>query len=139
MPEFSAELRPLCRVVYEIGEPISVSSGPTSSRIVGEITSARFEGERLRASLKGMAAADWAFVEPSGRVLVDARLTLQTDDGAVILVNYTGRMDARTGVVYSSMYFETGDDRYAWLTRVLGVAKGNAGASTVEYDVFEVA
>ena len=48
-------------------------------------------------------------------------------------------MDARTGVVYSSMYFETGDDRYAWLTRVLGVAKGNAGASTVEYDVFEVA
>ncbi|MDA2894928.1 DUF3237 domain-containing protein [Mycolicibacterium sp. BiH015] len=138
MPEFSAELRPLCRVVYEIGEPISVSSGATGDRTVGEITSARFEGERLRASLKGVAAADWAFVEPSGRVLVDARLTIETDDGAVILVNYLGRMDARTGVVYSSMYFETGDDRYEWLTRVLGVAKGSARGSTVEYDVSEV-
>lgn len=138
MPEFSTELRELCRVRYEIGEPISVSSGGAGGRTVGEITGARFDGERLRASLKGAAAADWAFIEPSGRVLVDARLTIETDDGAVILVSYLGRMDARTGVVYSSMYFETGDDRYEWLTRVLGVAKGTALGRTVEYDVFEV-
>lgn len=138
MPEFSAELRPLCRVSYEIGEPISVSSGAAGGRTVGEIISARFDGERLRASLKGVAAADWAFVEPSGRVLIDARLTIETDDGAVILVNYLGRMDARSGIIYSSMYFETGDDRYEWLTRILGVAKGSARGPTVEYDVYEV-
>ena len=36
------------------------------------------------------------------------------------------------------MYFETGDARYEWLTRVLGVAKGSIRGRTVEYDVFEV-
>jgi hypothetical protein len=47
-------------------------------------------------------------------------------------------MNARTGVIYSSMYFETGDHRYEWLTRILGVAKGSARGRTVTYDVFEV-
>jgi hypothetical protein len=133
-----ASLRPLCHVAYELAEPIAVSSGPTGSRMIGEITSARFEGDRLKASLKGRAAADWAFVEPSGRVLVDARVTLETDDGATILVTYTGRMNAETAGVYSAMYFETGDPRYQWLTRILGVAKGSFAGDNLEYEVYEV-
>ena len=100
-----AELRPLCHISYELADPIAVSSGPSGSRMIGEITGARFDGERLKASLKGRAAADWAFVEPSGRVLVDARLTLETDDGATILVTYTGRMNAAT----SSPHFSSGN------------------------------
>lgn len=133
-----AELRPLCSVTYELAPPIAVSSGPTGSRTIGEITGARYEGERLKASLKGRAAADWAFVEPSGRVLVDARLTLETDDGATILVTYTGRMDVASGRVYSAMFFETGDERYLWLTRILGVAKGQFAAENLNYHVYEV-
>ena len=139
MPETAAELRPLCHVTYGLAQPISVSSGLTGNRMIGEIVTARFEGDRLRASLKGRAAADWAFVEPSGRVLVDARLTLATDDGATIFVSYLGRMNAHTGDVYSSMYFETGDDRYEWLTRILGVAKGKAQKEILTYDVYELA
>ena len=106
--------------------------------MIGEIISARFEGERLKAALRGRAAADWAFVEPSGRVLVDARLTIGTDDGATILVTYTGRMDAATAGVVSAMHFETGDHRYQWLTRVLGVAKGSYAGETLNYEVYEV-
>jgi hypothetical protein len=134
----SATLRPLCHVSYELAQPIAVSSGPTGSRTIGEIVAARYEGERLKASLKGRAAADWAWVEPSGRVLVDARLTLETDDGATILVTYTGRMNAATADVYSAMYFETGDDRYAWLTRILSVAKGSFAGGDLRYEVYEV-
>lgn len=130
-------LRPLCQVTYELAEPIAVSSGPSGSRTIGEVVGARFEGERLKASLKGRTAADWAFVEPTDRVLVDARLTLETDDGATIFVSHLGRMDAQTGVVFSSMYFETGDDRYAWLTRVLGVAKGAYRGDSLHYEVYE--
>jgi Protein of unknown function (DUF3237) len=83
----TAALSPLCHVRYELADPIAVSSGPSGSRTIGEITGARFEGDRLKASLKGRAAADCSFVEPSGRVLVDARLTLETDDGAAIFVS----------------------------------------------------
>ncbi|OBF24849.1 DUF3237 domain-containing protein [Mycobacterium sp. ACS4331] len=138
MDPIVAQLRPLCHVTYRLADPIGVSSGPGGGRTIGEITEARWEGERLRASLKGRAAADWAFVEPSGRVLVDARVTLETDDGAVVYVSYTGRMDAATAQVYSSMYFETGDERYQWLTRVLGVAKGRYLGESLHYEVFEV-
>lgn len=134
----AAALRPLCHVTYELAQPIAVSSGPAGSRTIGEIVGARYEGERLRASLLGHAAADWAFVEPSGRVLVDARLTLQTDDGATILVTYTGRMKAATAGVYSAMYFETSDERYEWLTCILGVAKGSFAGESLQYKVYEV-
>lgn len=134
----SATLRPLCHVSYQLAEPIAVSSGPTGSRTIGEIVGARYEGERLKATLKGRAAADWAWIEPSGRVLVDARLTLETDDGATILVTYTGRMNVATAGVYSAMYFETGDERYDWLTRILGVAKGSFTGGSLEYEVYEV-
>lgn len=134
----SATLRPLCHATYQLAEPIAVSTGPTGSRTIGEITAARFEGERLNASLKGRAAADWAFVEPSGRVLVDARLTLGTDDGATVLLTYAGRMNAATAGVYSAMYFETGDARYEWLTRILAVAKGFFAGDTLEYEIYEV-
>lgn len=135
--ELGAGLRPLCHVTYELAEPIAVSSGPSGSRTIGEITAARYEGERLKASLKGQAAADWAFVEPSGRILIDARLTLQTDDGATVFVSYLGRMNTDTGTIFSSMFFETGDDRYQWLTRVLGVAKGAFRDGLLQYEVYE--
>ncbi|MGV0624073.1 hypothetical protein [Mycobacterium kansasii] len=36
------------------------------------------------------------------------------------------------------MYFETGDDRDEWLTRMLGVAKGSVSGRSLTYDVFEV-
>lgn len=134
----NATLRPLCRAIYHLAEPISVSTGSTGSRVIGEVTAARFEGERLNASLIGRAAADWAFIEPSGRVLVDARLTLRTDDGATVLLTYTGRMNAATAGVYSAMYFETGDARYEWLTRILAVAKGLFAGDTLEYEIYEV-
>ena len=114
-----------------------MSTGPAGARTIGVTVAARYEGPRLNASLKGRAAADWAFVEPGGRVLVDARVTLETDDGAIILVTYTGRMDAATGVIHSAMYFETGDERYVWLTRILGVAKGQFLGGSLHYEVFE--
>lgn len=136
--DLRATLRPLCHITYELADPIAVSTGPAGSRMIGEITAARYDGERLMASLKGRAAADWAFVEPSGRVLVDARLTLETDDGATILVTYTGRMNTATAGVYSAMYFETGDERYEWLTRILGVAKGSFKGESLEYEVYEL-
>ena len=91
-------LRPLCHAVYELGEMHMVSTGPTGTRLVSEITSVRYEGERFKASSIGAANADWATIDPDGRVQVDVRLTLLTDDGAIVHVHYEGRGDAATGV-----------------------------------------
>ncbi len=134
----TVELRQLCHAHYEVAPPIAVAAGSTGARVIGEITSARFDGERLRASLLGRAAADWAVVDPDGRIDVNVRLTLQTDDGAVILMTYGGRGDTATGVIHTAPRFETGDERYAWLTRVQAVGKGIFDGTTLEYELFEV-
>jgi hypothetical protein len=132
-------LRPLCHAVYELGATHMVSTGATGTRLVSEITSARYEGERFKASTIGGANADWATIDPDGRVLVDVRLTLQTDDGAIVHVHYEGRGDAATGVTCAAPLFETGDERYAWLTRIQAVGKSVFDGTKLEYEIFEVA
>jgi len=131
-------LRPLCRVSYDLAAPITVGVGATGARVIGEITAARFEGDCFRASMLGRACADWAVVEPDGRILVDVRLTVRTDDGAVVLVCYHGRGDQATGVVHTAPRFETGDPRYAWLTRIQAVGKGVFDDATLTYALHEV-
>jgi hypothetical protein len=131
-------LRPLCHAVYELGETRTISSGPTGTRLISEITRARYEGERFCASSLGTACADWATIDPDGRVLVDVRMTLQTDDGAVVFVHYEGRGDAVTGITCSAPLFETGDERYAWLTRIQAVGKSTFDGTRLAYEIFEV-
>jgi len=131
-------LVPLCHAVYELGETRMISSGSTGTRLISEITGARYEGERFTASLLGTANADWATIDPDGRIQVDVRLTLETEDGAVVFVHYEGRGDAATGVTYSAPLFETGDERYAWLTRIQAVGKSTFDGTRLEYEMFEV-
>lgn len=131
-------LKPLCTATYELGEVTTIDAGDHGTRIVAEILGARFEGERLKASLVGRAAADWAAIDPDGRVLVDVRLTLKTDDGVPILVHYQGRGHVSSAATYSAPLFETGDERYAWLTRIQAVGKSVLEGSTLRYEMYEV-
>ncbi len=125
MPEPELRLVPLCSARIEVSETLVLANTPTGSRMVGEIGAARFEGERLRASLRGRAAADWLLVTPSGVACVDVRMTLETDDGALLYVVYTGRANLETNLAYAAPTFETGDPRYAWLNGVLCAARGS--------------
>ena len=122
--------------------PIMMPGGPLGTRVTVEITSVDCRGERLRAKLKGAAAADWAVVSPAGIGLMDVRLTLETDDGALIYVSYNGRVDLSQGLegatAYTTPRFETGDERYAWLNLVQAVGKGTIDGSRVVYEVAEV-
>ena len=49
----------------------------------------RFEGPRLKASVQ-IPAGDWITNRADGSYRLDVRLTLKTDDGALILVTYNG-------------------------------------------------
>jgi len=77
----------------------------------------RIAGPRLNARMTGSAAADWGTRAPDGTVQLDVRATLETDDGALIFVQYNGRVDfsdpTTPGPVYTTPRFETDDDRYA--------------------------
>ena len=122
--------------------PIMMPGGPLGTRVTVEITSVDYRGERLRAKLKGAAAADWAVVSPAGIGFMDVRLTLETDDGALIYVSYNGRVDLSHGLegatAYTTPRFETGDERYAWLNKIQAVAKGVINAGVLRYELYEL-
>jgi len=128
------ELVPLCTATVELAEAISVS--PTL--IIGEVTGVRVEGERINAAMKGRAAADWLRVSPDGYGTIDVRMTLETDDGAAVFVSYSGRLDFTTMTAYATPQFDTGDERYAWLTRIQAVAKGVFGGAGLVYEMYEL-
>jgi hypothetical protein len=129
------ELIPLCTLTVTLAETITIS--PTL--VIGEVTGARAEGERLSGSLKGHAAADWLQVSPEGYGTLDVKLTLETDDGALVHATYSGRLQFDTMSVYATPLFQTGDERYRWLNRIQAVSKGTFQPDgTLVYEMFEL-
>lgn len=103
---------------------------------------------------------DWIRVMPSGVLRLDVRLTIKTDDGALIYMTYggvvvpskeAGEALARgevlddKGMPYfiTTPQFQTSSPKYDWLNRLQGVAKMARYKRTkddafVEYDIFAV-
>ncbi|MDB5969889.1 MAG: Cytochrome [Hydrocarboniphaga sp.] len=136
------KLIPLATATLKLGTPTVMPEGPRGTRLIVEVASATWEGERLRAKqLKG-AAGDWALVAPDGTLSIDVRATLETHDGALIFLNYQGRSDytkAGAAPLVIAPLFETGDPRYAWLNKVQAIGRGTAlDMETLVYEIYEV-
>ena len=115
------------------------------------------EGPRIRGAILP-PTADWLRTMPGGSLRVDARMSLRTDDGADIHVQYGGviviapadfaRMAAGETLGAAEMYFittpifQTSDPRYAWLNQVQAIGKAVAlkggEGGYVRYEVFSV-
>jgi hypothetical protein len=138
------ELVPLCTLRIQLKPPIAAGAGPAGTRLIVELVSVQVKGDRLRAEMLGAAAADWIILGPEGTGTVDVRVTLQTDDGAIIFVQYSGRLDTSQGLqfpmtAYVAPLFETSDERYAWLNRIQAVGKGILYEDlSLDYEWYEV-
>ena len=131
----SIELVPLSTATVSLAEPIAVS--PTL--MIGELTDVRYEGERLSGSMKGRAAADWLRISPDGYGTLDVKVTFETDDGAVIFAEYSGRLQFATMTVYAAPLFHTSDERYTWINSIQAVAKGTfPEPGKLVYEIYEV-
>lgn len=138
------ELIPLCTGVVEVGASLAVGTGPAGERSIGVIEAASFSGDRFRATLVPSTAADW-MVRTGSVGIIDVRMALRTDDGALVYVQYGGRLNLANPaglVAHVSAVFETGDERYAWLNAVQAVGKGkltlSEGAAVIDYEFYEI-
>lgn len=140
----SIELVPLCTATATLADPIFLPDTPMGTRIIAEVLSYDFVGERLNGHAKGNAGADWLTLSPGLLGTLDVRALIETDDGALIFASYRGRLDLSGGPGASPSYaaplFDTGDERYAWINRIQAVAKGQIsdGGSTLVYEMYEV-
>jgi len=135
MRAMSLELIPLCTATVTLAPTINVAP----DFVIGEVTGMVVEGERIQATMKGAAAADWLTVSPAGYGTLDVRVTWETHDGAIIHATYSGRLQFDTMTVYATPLFRTGDERYQWLTRIQAVAKGAFQPDgTLVYEMYEL-
>lgn len=147
------QLVPLLTFRAEIRRPADlVGDVPIGNRSIHHVVGGSFEGERLRGKVLP-GGGDWIVRTADGVNRLDVRAGLETDDGAVIYVQYTGVMqinDTATAKLRSGEdtdfgdcdfmtmpRFETGDANYAWLNNVVAVAEGRLVSDGVEYNVFE--
>jgi hypothetical protein len=136
----------------ELKPAVDVGAGPSGLRQIYDVTGGTFEGPRLRGMLLP-SGGDWLRVGADGWGRLDVRATLLTHDGAHIYLQYVGIADFASAmpkfargesIDYGEIYFmtaprfETGDERYAWLNRIVAVAEGRAGPGWVEYRVSQV-
>ena len=140
----------------EIGSSDDTGGGSLGRRIRDSVGEGTFSGARLRGQVLPRSA-DWRLIRSDVTSIVDARVMLRTDDGALIYMSYGGRIvvppdllaevrdPSRRHLVDSAAYyfrtaptFETGAASYRWLNNVVCVGTGRLTARGVDYDIFEV-
>ena len=121
----------------ETGIRTVVENGPQGTRTIVQVVGGRFEGPRVKASVQ-TPSGDWITNRADGSYRLDVRLTLKTDDGALILVTYNGigQTTAAGASLRTAPLFETGDSRYVWLTRLQAVGVGERVGTAVKYDIY---
>jgi hypothetical protein len=146
-------LEPLFRAEITLAPPQELGDTPLGRRRIINITGGRFAGERLSGRILP-GGADWQVVRADGVAELDARYTLETQDGALIYVRNHGlrhgppevlrqlaageAVDPARYYMRTTPLFETGDARYAWLNRLVCVATGARRAASVELEVFQI-
>lgn len=133
---------------------VAIGDGPWGNRRIREVLGGEVSGERINGTV-GSGGGDWILVGPDGWGRLDVRLTINTDDGASIYVQYFGVIEYNEAAVaanagersteYSEHYFrtaprlETGDERYRWVNQSLFVGEGRLHPGpVVEYRVYRV-
>lgn len=146
--------RPLFVLEADLDPPQVNEPTPAGVRKIVAVNGGRFAGERLRGCVLPAGGADWALVRNDGSLVLDVRLTLETDDGARIFMSYRGvrhgppavlaRLARGEPVEPSEYYFrivpafETGAAAYAWLNNIIAVGIGERLAVGPRYSVFEI-
>jgi hypothetical protein len=130
-----------------------IGAVPHGIRVIAPIANGDFEGPRLRGKVLP-GGGDWTLLRGDGVLELDLRLTLETDDGALIhmrsfglrhgppeVIAALGRgesVDPSTYYFRTTPRFETGHPKYAFLNRLVAAARGDRRAAGPIYTVDEI-
>jgi len=105
---------------------------------IAPVTGGTFEGPNIRGTVHP-GGADW-ITQVQGHSSLDVRITLETDDGALIYMTYTGVVARGAGGLYWRVrpIFSTASEKYDWLNQSVFVGKNKQVEGKVAYDVFRI-
>ena len=115
--------RPLMTLRLSTDAIQEVGLTPHGKLSIFPVIGGTFEGERLRGKvLRG--GGDWVVARSDGTFDLDLRVTLETDDGALIYMTFTGVRDDANRYLRTLPRFETAAPNYAFLNRLLAIGMG---------------
>jgi len=125
--------------VIQVADPTVVGALPNGTRRIVDILSGTFEGPGIKGRVVP-GGADWQLIRTDGFTDIDARYTLETDDGHLIYVSNIGIRHAPPDVIsrlnkgevvdQSQIYFravptfETAAPELEWLMKSIFICTG---------------
>ena len=144
--------RHLMTLTVDVPGSQKVGAVPHGVRAIALIRGGHFEGERLRGTVAG--GGGWTIVRSDGVMELDLRVTLATDDGALIEMASFGvrhgppevlaalargePVDPRAYYFRTTPRFSTAAPAYAFLNRILAVAEGDRRPEGPIYTIHEI-
>jgi hypothetical protein len=136
-----------------VDAPLDLGDVAKGGRRIVPIAGGDFSGPRMRGEVLP-GGADWQVLRGDGVAELEARYTLRTNDGALIYVRNHGLRHGPPEVIAAlaagqpvdparyyfrgATFFETGDTRYAWLTKHIIVCTGEREPGTVKLKFFQL-
>lgn len=144
---------PIFTVQCELAGILDLGPAPFGHRRVVNILGGTITGAKLTGRILP-GGADWQIMAAGGALDIHARYTIESDAGALILVDSKGVRNglpevlARLGRgedVDPSLYyfrtvmrFETAHPAAVWMNSILALARGSREKNAVRLDVYEV-
>jgi hypothetical protein len=151
--ETAMNSRPLMTVRIAAAPPQKLGAVPHGGRSFVPVTGGDFEGPRLRGRILP-GGGDWLLVRSDGVLEPDLRITLETDDHALISMTFQGLRHGppdviaalgRGEVVDPARYyfrtlprFETSAEGYTFLNRIVSVGLGEARPDGAVHRIDEI-
>ena len=148
------ETKHLFTMPVEVEMPLQmVGATPIGDRRIAKVTGGSFAGPEMAGTILP-GGGDGLLLRADGTLQLDGRVTLRTDDDALIYMTYRGfrhgppevmeRLNKGEEVDPSEYYFriapffETGAEKYDWLNRVVTVGTGHRLASGPVYEIYQI-
>ena len=151
MPELKSEF--LLSIKVGVDRLHDIGQVPLGGRHIDMLGAGSFEGPRLRGTVLA-GGMDQKTFRADGAMTPNVRIILETDDGALIYLHYTGIrygtpevmariaagevVDASEYYLRNTPYFETASATYDWLNRIVAVGVGRRMPDHAIYDVFQI-
>ncbi len=130
-----------------------IGAVPRGTRVTALIASGEFSGARLRGKVLS-GGGDWTLLRGDGVLELELRLTLETDDGALIHMTSFGlrhgppaaiaalargeTVDPSTYYFRTAVRFDTGHPKYEFLNRLVAVSRGDRLPGGPIYEIDEI-
>jgi hypothetical protein len=129
--------RPLMRLRLTTAATADIGQTPHGTLSIFPVTGGSFDGERLRGTVLA-GGGDWVTAVAGDIFELDLRVTLETDDGALIHMTFTGVRDDANHYFRTLPRFETAAPKYAFLNRLLAAGTGEIHPDGVVHVIEEI-